>query len=319
MKIITLHHPLTGSERPTTPLVLALGFFDGVHRGHQAVIRRARHEATKRQLPLAVMTFNCSPRVIYQEAHPHNLHYLTTNQEKAQMMADLGVDILYFITMTSAFATLSPQDFVDQYIVAFQAQAVVAGFDYTYGKREVANMDTLPTYSRGRFDIIRVPKLTDHDEKIGSHIIREQIANGQLERANAALGYPYYFSGVVINGEHRGRTLGYPTANVLPPRQTVIPKVGVYTVECVWNHQVYWGMASVGYNVTFTDKKEKTIEINLFDFDEQIYGETLTIYWHQYLRDEMKFANAAGLIQQMASDKQNALAFKANDEQDTYC
>ncbi|MDO4680857.1 MAG: riboflavin biosynthesis protein RibF [Aerococcus sp.] len=318
MQIITLHHPVRTLDKLTTPIVLALGFFDGVHRGHQAVIQRARREATKRQLPLAVMTFNRSPRIIYQQAHPDSLDYLTTNEEKAQMMADLGVDILYFIEVTSAFATLSPQAFVDQYLVGFHAQAIVAGFDYTYGKPDVANMETLPNYSQGRFDIIRVPKLTANNEKIGSHFIRQQIKNGQLEEANAALGYPYFFSGVVINGKHRGRELGYPTANVLPNPHTLLPKVGVYTVECVLNHQIYWGMASIGYNITFADQKEKTVEINLFNFNEEIYGETLKVCWHQYLRTEMKFAGAEGLIKQMAQDKKNALAFQANYEQDKY-
>ncbi|MDO4670092.1 MAG: riboflavin biosynthesis protein RibF [Aerococcus sp.] len=318
MKIITLHHPEISQAIPKTPIVLALGFFDGVHRGHQAVINRARREATKRELPLAVMTFSCSPRIIYQEAHPNSLQYLTTNEEKAQMMADLGVDILYFIEVTSAFATLSPQEFVDLYMAGFNAQAVVAGFDYTYGKKDVANMETLPTYSQGRFDIIRVPKLTSHHEKVGSHFIRQQIKEGQLDLANEALGYPYFFSGVVINGKHRGRELGYPTANVLPDANAVIPKVGVYTVECVLNHQIYWGMASIGYNITFSDQTEKTIEINLFDFNEQIYGEHLKVYWHQYLRDEMKFSSAEALVKQMEQDKKNALDYQANYEQDEY-
>lgn len=310
METIHLHHPIDTNTVSRGPLVMALGFFDGVHRGHQAVIKRARQEASKLGLPLAVLTFDISPKTIYQEINPEKIDYLTSLDEKATLMAQLGVDILYVAEMTSAFAVQSPEAFVANYLVDLNVQVAVAGFDYTYGKRDIANMATLPNYATGRFQVITVPQQTIDEEKIGSRQIRQQLRDGKVDQANRALGYPYFFTGRVINGEHRGRELGYPTANLSVPANTLIPGVGVYTVECVLNHHAYWGMASVGYNITFNEPKQQTIEINLFNFNEKIYGEYLKVYWHHFLRGEKKFDNAQALIAQMKNDRKESIAYR---------
>lgn len=310
METIRLHHPIDKNAVSRGPIVMALGFFDGVHRGHQAVIKRARQEASKRNLPLAVMTFDVSPKTIYQEIKPEDINYLTLLEEKQQLMKELGVDIFYVAEMTSAFSVQSPEAFVDNYLVDLDVVVAVAGFDYTYGKCTIANMETLPEYAKGRFSVITVPRQTIDHEKIGSTHIRQQLLAGDVDQAKEALGYPYFFTGRVVNGEHRGRTLGYPTANLSVPENTLIPDVGVYTVECVLNHQVYWGMASVGYNITFNEPQRQTVEIHLFDFNEEIYGEYLKVYWHHFLRGEEKFDSAEALIAQMHNDQANSLAYR---------
>ncbi len=306
MEIINLHHPFDPKEIYAGDIVLALGFFDGVHLGHQAVIKAAREEASRLQLPLAVMTFNMAPRVMYQQIRPEEVNYLTTLVEKERLLEKYGVDILYVAQLTSSFSKLAPQDFVDKYLVDLHAKTVVAGFDYTYGKKDHANMQTLPDHAANRFNIIEVAKLSDLDGKVGSTEIREALENGDIQAANQQLGYIYSLDGVVVHGEKRGRELGYPTANLMIPFDSLIPKEGVYVVEMLLDGQIYEGVASIGTNITFGENRKRTVEIHLLDFHSEIYGEFVTVYWHHYLRPELKFDGIQPLIAQMDQDAKDA-------------
>ena len=215
MEIIELKHPYQEKEIIQEPIVLALGFFDGVHLGHQAVIRKAKEEAVKYGYKLAVMTFNQHPKIVYTKLDDESMFYLSTNERKAELLADFGVDILYLVEYTWDFGSQAPQEFVDRYLVDLNAKVVVAGFDYTYGKPEVANMQTLPGHAAGRFEIVEVDKLMIDEHKISSTSIRDHIEAGDVTAANKELGYLYETSGIVVHGEKRGGSLlGYPTANV---------------------------------------------------------------------------------------------------------
>lgn len=302
MKTINLHHPFKQEDVYSDDIVLALGFFDGVHRGHQAVIRAAREEANRLALPLAVMTFNMAPKVMYQQIRPEEVTYLTTLTEKERLMQEFGVDYLYVAQLTSAFSSLKPQAFVDDYLVGLHAKTVVAGFDYTYGKKDIANMQTLPDHADGRFNIIEVTMLSDDDVKVGSTEIREDLNTGRVVQANQQLGYIYSIDGIVVHGEKRGRQLGYPTANLMVPSESLIPLEGVYVVEMLLNDTLYPGVASIGTNITFGENRKRTVEIFLLDFKGEIYGEYVTVYWHQYLRPELKFDSVDDLIKQMDQD-----------------
>ncbi|WP_461212832.1 riboflavin biosynthesis protein RibF [Lacticaseibacillus sp. GG6-2] len=309
MQVIDIQPPLTDELRPQSPIVLALGFFDGVHRGHQAVITRAKQIAIAKHSPLAVMTFDVHPAVIYQGVPAESVKYLSPRPRKEALMASLGVDLLYFVHFTPEFAGLQPQAFVDQYLVGLNAQVVVAGFDYTYGKKAIANMTTLPDYAQGRFEIITVPAHRQDGEKISSTHIREALDAGDVDRANQLLGYQYQTTGVVVHGEARGRTLGFPTANINTPNAERLPGIGIYTVRMQVNGRWFGGMASVGRNVTFGAGRDVTLEINLFDFDADIYGEQVVVQWCHYLRGEIKFAGAEGLITQLQADREHSLAY----------
>lgn len=302
MKTINLHHPFKQEDVYSDDIVLALGFFDGVHRGHQAVIRAAREEANRLALPLAVMTFNMAPKVMYQQIRPEEVTYLTTLTEKERLMQEFGVDYLYVAQLTSAFSSLKPQAFVDDYLVGLHAKTVVAGFDYTYGKKDIANMQTLPDHADGHFNIIEVTMLSDDDVKVGSTEIREDLNTGRVAQANQQLGYIYSIDGIVVHGEKRGRQLGYSTANLMVPSESLIPLEGVYVVEMLLNDTLYPGVASIGTNITFGENRKRTVEIFLLDFKGEIYGEYVTVYWHQYLRPELKFDSVDDLIQQMDQD-----------------
>ncbi|WP_225047465.1 riboflavin biosynthesis protein RibF [Lacticaseibacillus kribbianus] len=309
MEVYDILPPLDGSMRPTAPIVLALGFFDGVHRGHQEVLRQAKAQATARGLHLAVMTFDVHPAVIYRHVPAASVHYLSPRKRKEALMANCGVDLLYFVHFTPEFAALDPQTFVDQYLVGLNAAVVVAGFDYTYGKRAVANMARLPEYAAGRFDVITVPEALADGEKISSTRIRQALDDGNVDLANRLLGYHYQTSGPVVHGEARGRTLGFPTANIDTPAVERLPGIGIYVVRVNVGGRWVPGMASVGRNVTFGAGRPVTLEINLFDFHDDIYGQATQVEWLHYLRGEVKFEGAAGLIKQLETDRAASLAY----------
>ena len=224
------------------------------------------------------------------------------------LLKQLGVDRVYLVNLTSALSALDPQTFVDQYLVGFHTQVAVAGYDHTYGADpSVANMAHLKEFAKGRFEVVTVDKMTLQDNhKVGSTRIRELLELGDVQSANELLGYYYQTSGVVVHGFARGRTLGFPTANVAWPEAEWLPSIGVYVVQMKIGERWYNGMASVGRNVTFGDHNEKTLEINLFDFNQLIYGENVQVRWIKRLRGEVKFNSVDDLIAQMRLDQHHS-------------
>ena len=309
MEIIKLRHPYQANEIPEDEVVLALGFFDGVHRGHQEVIGRAKNIADKNNLKLAVMTFNQHPSIVFKKLDPDQHKYLSTVSRKEELMDKIGVDYLYEVDFTSAFASLSPQDFVEQYIINLHAKTVVAGFDYTFGKKEVASMEHLPMYANNRFDIVVVEKQTLKEKKISSTRIRLALEIGDMAVANKLLGYTYATPGRVVHGDARGRLLGFPTANIEVENFVKLPRIGVYAVEILVGGQVYKGMASIGHNVTFEPNRPLTVEVYILDFSDDIYGEEVTVFWHDYLRGEEKFDSIDALIAQLKQDELDTVHF----------
>lgn len=315
MKIIKLTHPYDPDRIPKERVVMTLGFFDGVHLGHQRVIRRAREEADRRGLPLALLTFNQHPKIVYENIRLNDYKYLSTNQRKSELAEDLGVDILYFVEYTFAFGSQAPEEFVDNYLVGLHTEVAVAGFDYTYGKKEIANMQTLPIHAAGRFDVIEVEELSHNNHKIATTNIKQLLEKGQVDQANLELGYIYEVYGTVIHGEKVGRTLGFPTANIQIPHPQLVPGIGVYAVEIKVRGRWYKGSASIGHNVTFYDDADLTVEVYILDFKDMIYGEKVRVKWHHYLRGEQKFESVDGLIEQLNQDEANSRQyFEKNGE-----
>lgn len=303
MEVIRIHHPLDPRQIPADPVVLAMGFFDGVHRGHQAVIQRAKVLAQKRGVKLAVLTYDHHPALVYRPLAPDDRKYLSPEPRKLRQLERLGVDRVFWVNYTGEFAAQTPQEFVDRYLVAFHTVVAVAGFDHTYGPKDVATMARLPEYAQGRFDVETVPAETLAAGKVSSSRIRTAMKAGDIDLVNQLLGYTYGTTGVVVHGEARGRTIGYPTANVLAPENEWVPGIGIYTarlkVGAIW----YPGMVSVGRNVTFGDDRPITVEMNLLDFHGNLYGENVAIEWHHRLRGEVKFADADALVAQLQQDE----------------
>lgn len=311
MQVIRIHHPLQRQLIPAGPAVLAMGFFDGVHRGHQQVIQAARRIAGHRSLPLAVLTYNHTPAVVYHRI-PGGAKYLTTLDQKTSLMRQLGVNLLYVVDFTSQYGAQSPQQFVDHFLLALHPQVVVAGEDHTFGQGPAATMGHLPTLARGRFEVVAVPTLQHGEHKVGSSHIRRQISAGELELANQGLGRAYQTTGLVVHGLARGRQIGFPTINIESPASTVIPALGVYVTRVKIGDRWYGGMANIGHNETFGEGAPRTMEINLFDFHRQVYGEEVVVEWYSHLRDGAKFASVEELVAQMKRDQQAATDYLAS-------
>ena len=305
MKVIKLTADHDKTKLKLEPIVLALGFFDGVHQGHRAVILKAKQKAQQLGLKLAVMTFDRYPKLTYQKLAPKDVTYLTKTPAKLAIFEQLGVDFAYVLEFNERIAKLLPKDFVDNYINALQAKCVVAGQDYTFGKPNIANMTTLKEYAQNKFEVLAVSDLNDQEGKISSTRIRNAIDQGQITVANQLLGAPYQFSGEVVHGDARGRLIGFKTLNIAYEKDQRLLAVGVYAVKVKIGDTWYYGVGNIGRNETFGANRKLTVEIYVFDFNQEIYGQIVTVQWHAFLRPTVKFKTVDDLINQLKQDEQN--------------
>lgn len=305
-----LDYPLQMKKPKTPPLAMALGYFDGVHRGHQQVILTAREQAEKNGLKSAVMTFDPHPSVVLGKNSQY-ARAITPLNEKAEIIAGLGIDYLFIVHFTEEFAALFPQEFIDQYIIGLNVKHVVAGFDFTYGRMGKGTMETMPFHSRGKFNYTTVPQFSLENEKVSSSRIRKLLQEGKVDQLQALLGRYYTTSGTVVHGEERGRKIGFPTANVGLSGEYIVPPTGVYAVRFKVGGKWFYGVCNVGFKPTFHDEApaEPTVEVYLFDFNADIYGQEVKVEWHLYLRKEQKFAGVAELVAQIERDKQQTIEY----------
>lgn len=314
VETIYLSYPNHLEKDVLRPTVMALGFFDGVHRGHQTVIQTAKQAADQLNIDCSVMTFYPHPKEvlgIYNDKEPFK--YITPLEKKIKVIASQNVDRLYIVKFDHELSKLTPQQFVDEFLIRLNVKHVVAGFDYTYGYMGKGTMETLPFHSREQFTHSTVPKVEKNHEKISSTLIRSNLIEGKVEYAKELLGRFYEIEGTVVDGEKRGRTIGFPTANIKLNLPFLTPKTGVYAVGLTLNGKEHLGVCNIGYKPTFHHHNhEKTIEVHLFHFDQQIYGEEVTVTFYKFLRDEQKFSSINELIMQINKDKQMAEQFFLN-------
>lgn len=304
MKLIHLTHPHQWKEEE--PSVMALGYFDGIHLGHQEVILTAKRIAEERGLKSAVMTFYPHPSVVLRRAEAH-VESITPLKMKEEIIANLGIDLLYIVKFDKAFAKLLPQQFVDDYIIRLQVKHVVAGFDFTYGRLGKGTMETLPFHARGEFTQTVIEKVEFQDEKISSTLLRGLIREGKMEQIPSILGRYYRVEGTVVHGDKRGRQIGFPTANVALNDEYILPPVGVYAVRLKVKEYWYPAVCNIGYKPTFEqDEKVLSIEVHVFEFQEDIYDECVEVEWHIRIRAEQKFNGIAELVAQIQRDKEKA-------------
>ena len=285
------------------PTVLVLGYFDGIHLGHKALFQRARKVADERGLTVTVLTFPESPRLAFSRFTPELLLHLTSEGQRYLLLEKYGVDQLVMTPFTSEFASNTPEEFIERYVKGLNAQALVAGFDYHFGNCRADVQDLMELFD-GQVEIVSEVSLGG--EKVSSTRIRQAIQSGDVTLANQLLGYPFMTEGIVVHGDARGRTIGYPTANLAPLDRVYLPSEGVYVAEVEVDGKRYRAMTSVGKNVTF-DGTELRIEAHIFGFDRFIYGEKMTIFWLEKIRDMVKFDGIEGLMEQMKSDESYAL------------
>ncbi|WP_304089850.1 riboflavin biosynthesis protein RibF, partial [Phascolarctobacterium succinatutens] len=288
------------------PCVVALGTFDGLHRGHLDVIGTAKQEAEHTGAKLAVFTFSNHPLEWINPAHVPVA--LVTPAVKLQLLESFGVDVLIDIPFNQLVADLLPQQFLER-LSALNYSCLVVGENFTYGQRGVGNVYTLAASAQAMgFKLIVRKLVSNNGIIISSTEIRRLITAGEVQQAAKMLGRSYSISGIVAHGNERGRLLGYPTANLeLVDAHVAIPLGGVYAVRAYVDGGVYGGMANIGKNPTFGDVEKPRLETNIFGFSGDIYGKTLTIEFVQRIRGEVKFAGIDALKEQLAQDKLDCL------------
>lgn len=305
MQVIELQDPHHLPQLAGQQYAMAIGFFDGLHKGHQAVIGRAVEEAKKLGIQSAVMTFNPHPSHVLGGGK-NKVGYITPYREKMAVLESLGVDTVFIVTFNKVLASLSPEQFVDLFIKGLGVKHVVAGFDFTFGSRGAGTMEEMKLLANGDYETTIVQKVTDPVDKISSTRIRGLLAEGKVEEAAVLLGRHFTLSGVVVHGAKDGRKLGFPTANVQPPAHTILPLNGVYAVRLTAGGKKYDGVCSIGVKPTFQDDHPVLVEVYLIDFDGDLYDQTVEVEWLNFIREEQKFDTVDALIEQMHHDTEQA-------------
>ncbi|MBJ7540913.1 bifunctional riboflavin kinase/FAD synthetase [Streptococcus sp. SL1232] len=286
----------------TRDSVLVLGYFDGLHKGHKALFDQAREIAKRDQLELTVLTFNESPRLAFARFTPELLLNLTSPEKRYEKFSEYGVTDLYLIDFTSDFSKKTSKEFLETYIKALRAKTIVVGFDYKFGHDRKDANDLTEIFDG---QVIVVPEVQDDGKKISSTRIRQEILLGNVSEVNRLLGYEFSIKGIVVHGDARGRTIGFPTANLAVLDRVYLPGDGVYVSDIIVSGKRYRSMTSIGKNVTFGGQ-DLRLEANIFDFDEDIYGETVEIIWLDKIRGMEKFSGADELVKRLKIDKEIA-------------
>jgi riboflavin kinase / FMN adenylyltransferase len=295
--------------------VITIGTFDGVHQGHRLILHQLMREADAINGETVIITFHPHPRSVVAPDKPP-IQLLNTPEEKTSLLEHIGIDHLVVVPFTLDFAALTAEEYIRDFLIArFHPHTIIIGHDHHFGQHRQGNFRLLEDWqAKGNYQLTEIPVHVLNEIAISSTHIRNALLAGDIEKANAALGYNYHFEGTVIKGNQLGRTLGYPTANLqLHHPDKLIPGNGVYTVRIdiiPKNGQpantTYTGMMNIGVRPT-VDGTKRMIEVNIFDFDADIYGDTLKISVQRFLRTEQKFNGLDALKEQLAKDKAAAL------------
>lgn len=281
---------------------VALGNFDGLHIGHMALINTLIRETRLNGLASIVYTFTKHPENILRKKLITPL--LLTENKKIELLNETPLDYLYFDDFTEEFSRLSPEEFVsDVLIKKLNIKLAVAGYDYRFGFQGQGDIPLLKEYGKKYgFKVIVIPAIKCGNLVISSTRIRECIINGELETAYKLLGRNYSITAEVVSGRRVGNTIGFPTANIHPERFLVLPINGVYITKTLLDGKLYNSMTNVGFNPTFEDVKQKTVETHIIDFNQDIYGKKIEVFFLKKIRDEIKFDRVEDLVTQISKD-----------------
>jgi len=288
--------------------IVTIGTFDGVHLGHQKILKRLKDIANQANGEVLLLTFYPHPRkVLFPEQN--DLQLLSTLDEKVKLLSNYGVQHLVIHPFTKDFSQMEHNDFIKEVLVKkLGVQTLVIGYDHQFGHNRKGSFKELaqlaPNYG---FNLEEIPEQDIDEVAISSTRIRKALLKGDVKDAAALLGYDYQITGKVVEGKQLGRTLGFPTANLLPfDKDKLVPAMGVYAVLVEVLGATFKGVLSIGNRPTF-DNGERSIEVNIFDFDAVIYNEPITLTFKEYLRGDLKFSSAAELVLQMNKDKAKSL------------
>jgi riboflavin kinase/FMN adenylyltransferase len=291
---------------------VVLGNFDGLHRGHQQLIALGRQIADANDEELAVFTFY--PQI--QQVFDESFCYLLTEEQKLERFQQLGVNMVETVPFSPEIASLLPEDFVRAILVEkLHARHVVVGFNFSFGYKGAGNPELLQQLGAayGMTVTVMDPCYVE-GEVVSSTAIRNYLRAGNVEKANALLGYVYSIEGPVLQGNQIGRTIGFPTANIGPAERFLLPANGVYAAQTYVDGKAYPGILNVGLRPSIANSVGINIEVHLFDFDADIYGKVIRAELHAFLRDEVKFATLADLKAQLEKDKARTRALFAKEK-----
>lgn len=281
---------------------VALGKFDGIHRGHQKLLEKIL-EQKKEGLKAVVFTFEPSPTAFFQKCKSKEL---STKQEKEAVFEKMGIDILIEFPLNEQTAAMDAQDFVKEILVKrMNAGYVAAGTDLSFGYRGAGNAKLLTELSKNHgFRVEIIEKVCYEGREISSSYIREEIEKGEMETAAALIGSPYAIAGVVKHGNRIGRTLGFPTVNLLPEEEKLLPPCGVYFSKVLIEKEVYKGVTNIGYKPTVSKEMQLGVETFIYDFEQDIYGKEIQVVLEHFRRPERKFDSLEQLKTQVDEDKE---------------
>ncbi|MEP6582944.1 MAG: bifunctional riboflavin kinase/FAD synthetase [Ginsengibacter sp.] len=300
-----------------TNAIITIGTFDGVHTGHLQIINQLKEEANAVNGETVIITFDPHPRMVVNKSltgQPgkvfEEIKVLTTLSEKTELLKKQAIDHLVIVPFTISFSEQSAEEYIRNFLVEkFHPHTIIIGYDHRFGNNRNGDYKLLEEYQeKYNYKVKEIPEHVLHNVIISSTKIRHSLSEGNIVDANEALGYSYFFEGKVIEGNKLGRTLGYPTANIeITDNTKLIPCNGVYAVEVTMEKShALKGMMNIGIRPTIGGIK-KVIEVNIFDFDQSIYNDTIVVHIKKYLRPEIKFAGLEELKFQLGEDKVNAL------------
>ncbi|RMG68165.1 MAG: bifunctional riboflavin kinase/FAD synthetase [Calditrichaeota bacterium] len=293
---------------PGAPAAVTVGTFDGVHLGHQELLKRVIHWAREQGLMATVVTFDPHPKKVVGK-DPQSLRVLTDLDEKLEVFSTFDLDQVVIIQFTREFARLSYEEFVDRYLVQrLQVKAMVVGYDHHFGRNREGGFEQLQSLGkRYGFQVEQLGPFTVDGEVVSSSRIRELLTRGEVDKVARFLGRPYRIRGTVVQGQGLGKQLGFPTANIqVNNPEKIIPVRGVYAVDVRVGGRLYKGMMNIGHRPT-VNFVPLTLEVHLFNFRNSIYGETVDVFFKQFIRQETKFPSLEALKRQLEEDKKVCL------------
>ena len=287
---------------------VALGSFDGLHSGHLSLVNKIIELANENKGKSIVYTFKNHPRTLIKGATPPKL--LMDNESKEEILEALGVELIYFEEFNEEYMKLTPEGFIKYLCEKFKVKGIVVGFNYRFGYKNVGNIEMLKELStKYGYEFYVMEPCNYEDEVISSTRIRDELLNGNVDKAMKMLNRPYIIKGKVVHGKKLGRAIGFPTANLDYSKEALIPKKGVYYTNVQWQGKIYKGITSVGNNPTVNGDK-LTIETYILDFNNDLYGHNIKVYFIKKIRDEKKFNSIDDLVIQLKKDKYYALEEK---------
>ena len=297
------------SFNETPPSFVTIGTFDGVHIGHQKVLKKLVKSAKKNNASSILLTFFPHPRIVLQK--DVEIKLINTIDERIQLLKKTGIDILVIYPFDQTFANQTALNFVRNFLVAkLNIAKLFIGYDHRFGKNREGDFEHLKEYGHTyNFGVKEISKLDINSIGVSSTKIRLAIENGEIEKANQYLGYHFMITGNVVKGRNLGEKIGFPTANLfVKENYKLLPKTGAYIVKTIINNNVIYGMMNIGYRPTLKGKHQ-TIEVHFFDFKENLYDKTIQIEVLKFLRNEQKFESVQNLKKQLKKDKQNSLNY----------